>query len=283
MEADLEKMVELAKEGDREALKYILLEIKDSVLGLSIRMLGSPVYAEDECQEIFIKIITHLSGFRGESTFKTWVYRVAANHLLSARKKRAERGCSNFDDFADEIDRGLANGWQNKLSESEIKLRVDEMMISCTQGMLLYLDRDHRLAYIPGEVFEVSGEQGGYILGITPEAFRKRLSRSRKRLYNFMKEYCGFIDPSNPCRCEKHVLAVTSKDARESPAMVFTAYPCRGKYDPDIIKRLNEYDELKRVAVIFHNHPDYTAPDQYVDKVRELIDSGRFDLFNGQN
>jgi RNA polymerase sigma factor (sigma-70 family) len=283
MESDLENFVELAKEGDREALKNVLLTIKDNVFGLALRMLGSPVYAEDETQEIFVKIITHLSGFRGESAFKTWVYRVAANHLLSARKRRAERVCSNFDDFALEIDKGLAVGWQNKLSESELKLRVDEMMISCTQGMLLCLDRDHRLAYILGEVFEVSSEQGGYILDIKPEAFRKRLSRSRKRLYNFMKEHCGLIDPSNPCRCEKHILSTKESNKDKSPYRLFTSYPCRGKYDPDVLKRLHEYDELKRVAVVFHNHPDYEAPDFYVQKLKDLMDSGQFELFNGQN
>ena len=132
MESDLERLVKLAKEGDREALKDVLLAIKDNVFGLALRMLGSPAYAEDETQEIFVKIITHLSGFRGESVFKTWVYRVSANHLLSARKRRAERVCSNFDDFAHEIDKGPAVGWQNRLSESELKMRVDEIMISCT-------------------------------------------------------------------------------------------------------------------------------------------------------
>ena len=129
----------------------------------------------------------------------------------------------------------------------------------------------------------MSSEQGAYILDITSQAFRKRLSKSRKRLYNFMKEYCGLIDPSNPCRCEKHVLANISSDEGKSSYRLFTSYPCRGKYDPDILRRLYEYDELKRVAVVFHNHPDYEAPDFYAEKLKDLMDSGQFELFNGQN
>ena len=98
-----------------------------------------------------------------------------------------------------------------------------------------------------------------------------------------MKEYCGLIDPSNTCRCEKHVLANISSDEGKSSYRLFTSYPCRGKYDPDILRRLYEYDELKRVAVVFHNHPDYEAPDFYAEKLKDLMDSGQFELFNGQN
>jgi len=63
---------------------------KERVFGLAVRMLGHPVDAEEATQEILIKIITHLSAFRQESTFTSWIYRIAANYLLVTRKRRAE-------------------------------------------------------------------------------------------------------------------------------------------------------------------------------------------------
>ena len=282
MESNTESRVESAKEGDREALTEILREIKDRIFGLALRMLGNPTDAEDATQEILIKITTHLSTFRQESAFSTWVYRIAANHLLSARKRRTERIYSNFDDFADEIDRGLAACWPKSLPEAEMKLRVEEMMISCTQGMLLCLDRDHRLAYILGEIFEVSSEQGGYILDITSAAFRKRLSRGRKRLHDFMGKHCGLIRSTNPCTCEKQVLHNALQDSGKAPMRTFSAYPCKGRHDPQIMERLQEFDELERVAVLFRSHPEYSAPQTFVDNLRDLMLSGHFELFNGQ-
>jgi RNA polymerase sigma factor (sigma-70 family) len=282
VESNTESRVESAKEGDQEALTEILLEIKDRVFGLALRMLGNPPDAEDAAQEILIKVTTHLSTFRQESAFTTWVYRIAANHLLSARKRRVERIYSNFDDFADEIDRGLAARWPKSLPEAEMKLRVEEMMISCTQGMLLCLDRDHRLAYILGEIFEVSSEQGGYILDITPAAFRKRLSRGRKRLHDFMGKHCGLIRSTNPCTCEKQVLHNALQDSGKAPVRTFSTYPCKGRHDPQIMERLQEFDELERVAVLFRNHPEYSAPQTFVDNLRDLMLSGHFELFNGQ-
>lgn len=282
MGSDTESLVEAAREGDREALTEILLRIKDRVFGLAVRMLGDPNDAEDAAQEILIKVTTHLSTFRQESAFTTWVYRIAANHLLAARKRRAERLCSNFDEFAGEIDRGLAAQWPNSLPEVEMKLQVEEMMISCTQGILLCLDRDHRLAYILGEIFEVHSEQGGYILDITPAAFRKRLSRSRMRLNDFMKNHCGLIKSSNPCTCEKQVLHSANQGPAGTSDRPFSAYPCRGRHDPEVLERLQEFDELERVAVLFRSHPEYCAPESYVDNLRDLMLSGQFELFNGQ-
>ena len=160
---NLENLVELAKNGDSKALNDLLLGIKDRVFGLALRMLGDTSDAEDATQEILIKVVTHLSEFRQESAFSTWVYRIASNHLLTARRRRAERTYVDFDDFADEIDKGLASEVNRSMPRAIMTIWVKEVMISCTQGMLLCLDRDHRLAYILGEIFDVSGEQGAYI------------------------------------------------------------------------------------------------------------------------
>lgn len=282
MGSNLETLVELAKEGDREALKDLLLKIKDRIFGLAVRMLGHPMDAEDATQEILIKIITHLSAFRQEAAFTSWIYRIAANHLLTARKNQVELRYKSLDYMVEEIDRYLASDWSQSISEAEMKLLIEEMLISCTQGMLMCLDRDHRLAFILGEIFEVSGKQGGYILGITPVAFRKRLSRGRKRLNHFMENNCSLINPSNPCTCERMVLGCTPQKLAEYSERPFTSYPCRGRNGPDVMKHIQEFDKLQRVAVIFRSHPDYAAPETFMDNLRGLINSGRFELFNGQ-
>ena len=92
MESTLENLVQQAKEGSREALESVVLGIQDRIYGLALRMLGYPADAEDAAQEILIKVVTRLDSFRQESAFSTWVYRIAANHLLTTRKRLAETG-----------------------------------------------------------------------------------------------------------------------------------------------------------------------------------------------
>jgi len=79
----LEQLVEEAKAGSRQALEQVLENIQENVYGLSLRMLWHPEDARDASQEILIRVMTHLGDFRGDSAFRTWVYRVSGK--LSSR------------------------------------------------------------------------------------------------------------------------------------------------------------------------------------------------------
>ena len=72
-------------------------------------MLWHPEDAEDAPQEILIRIVIRLGSFRGESAFTTWVYRVAANYLLTTRKRRAKRTAATFEGFGKDLDEGLSD------------------------------------------------------------------------------------------------------------------------------------------------------------------------------
>jgi len=179
MDQPTEELVHSAIEGDKDSLEKLIRGIQDRIYGLAMRMLWLPADAEDATQEILIKIVTHLANFRQESSFSTWCYRIAANHLLTTRKRWAERREMTFEQCEEEIHRGLAQAWPVCIPEVEHGLLVEEVMMGCMHGFLLCLDRELRITYILGEIFEVNSREGAEILTITPEAFRKRLSRAR--------------------------------------------------------------------------------------------------------
>ncbi|MFN8480428.1 MAG: sigma-70 family RNA polymerase sigma factor [Kouleothrix sp.] len=97
-----------ATAGDQDALDRIVHAIQDGIYGLAMRMLGHPDDAADATQEILIKVMTHLGQFRGDSAVTTWVYRIAANHLLSARASRREQQTTSFQ----ALDTLLEAGWR---------------------------------------------------------------------------------------------------------------------------------------------------------------------------
>ena len=78
---ELQSLIEKATAGEKEALETLVTGIQDMVFNLSLQMLGTFPDAEDAAQDILLKVITHLSSFRGESAFATWVFRIAVNHL----------------------------------------------------------------------------------------------------------------------------------------------------------------------------------------------------------
>ena len=65
------------------------------------------------------------------------------------------------------------------------------------------MDREQRITFILGAIFNIDHKLGAEILEITPDNFRQRLSRARKDLHSFMDNKCGLINKSNPCRCPK--------------------------------------------------------------------------------
>ena len=80
--------------GDGRAFDEVYGRYAGMVYGLALRLSGNPAEAEDLTQEVFLRIYRHLSGFRGGSSLKTWVYRVALNQCRSrfARFRPATQG-----------------------------------------------------------------------------------------------------------------------------------------------------------------------------------------------
>lgn len=275
MAYDLDLHVAKARSGDPGALDQIVRAIKDDVYGLAVRMLWHPADAEDATQEILVRIVTSLATFRGESRFRTWVYRVAANHLLSTRKRRAEREKLSFEIFADQLAQGLDLPAPAGDGSPEHALLEEEVKIGCTQGMLLCLDRDHRIAYILGEVFDLSGEEAASILAIAPSAYRQRLSRARRRLREFMERNCGLVNESRPCRCSRRI-GIAIRSGRVHPSrLLFAAHPARGRPSRAVTDGVREMENLHRTAALYRSHPDYAAPESLVARLRELLRGGK--------
>lgn len=74
--------------GRTEQFAYFLDTYGPQVFHLIVRMVGSPEDAEELTQDCFMKAFTHLSSFHGNSSFSTWIYRIAYNEATSALRKK---------------------------------------------------------------------------------------------------------------------------------------------------------------------------------------------------
>jgi RNA polymerase sigma factor (sigma-70 family) len=86
----LDALAKRAIDGDRESLNDLVRALQIPVYGISVRMLWNRADAEDATQEILVRVVTRLSQFDFRSALKTWVYRVAVNHLLDMGPEAAE-------------------------------------------------------------------------------------------------------------------------------------------------------------------------------------------------
>lgn len=275
MVKEIDQMVELAKEGDGDAVEWLIRQIQDRVYALALRMLYTIPDAEDATQEILIKIVTRIGGFRNESSFFTWAMKIAANHLLN-RRKRLHRHQFTFESCEEMIVKDVPDRVTARYPEAEQGLLIDEIRVTCVQGLLQCLDRDHRIVYILSRTMDVSGVEGSAILGITPANFRKRFSRARRKIQAFLVRHCELFRPENHCRCRVQAMAAIDNGLIDPDTPRHMTHPRHNKTKKEFFSCLQEMDALSREAALMRIHPDYAAPERFIERIKTMLHSGNF-------
>jgi RNA polymerase sigma factor (sigma-70 family) len=260
-----EDLVAQARSGDREAMEQLLLRHQPWVLNIAVRMLWRRADAEDATQEVLFKIVKALPTYRGESTFRTWLYRIAVNHILDLRRRdwKVSEPLRSFG----ERDQILSSTAELELPDPRtvpvpIEILVEEAKIGCTTGVLLCLDGRQRLVFILGEILGADDVAGGRIVGVTPVNFRQILSRARRDLYQYMNGSCSLVNPECTCRCARKTRGFLERGVLDAEKLQFSA---------EYRRRVREVvgaraDELWRAyeafgANVFRDHPFYESPD----------------------
>jgi DNA-directed RNA polymerase specialized sigma24 family protein len=215
----------------------------------------------------------HLGSFEGKSRFRTWAYRIAVNHLLNVQKSEMERQGITFTDLSREMDSLPDLDLPDPKSVPvELPLLVEEAKVGCTTAMLMCLDRRQRFAFVLGEVFGASDRIGAEVMEISPDNFRQLLARARHDLYSFMKDKCGLVNPSNPCRCAKKTQAFIDKGYLDPARLQFTMERV-GHVREIAPARLEELQTLanRQHAEVFRDHGFLPVKDQ-VTVLRRLFD-----------
>jgi RNA polymerase sigma factor (sigma-70 family) len=251
-----------AKAGDREAAEVLLIRHQPWIFNLAVRMLLDRADAEDATQEILLKAYKALPAFRNESGFRTWLYRIAVNHILNI-KKAAVPVCS----FADAA-RGLErtpdlDPPDPRTVPVPVEILIEEAKIGCTMGTLLCLDGRQRLAFILGEVFGVSDQVGAEILDVTPVNFRQILSRARRDLYEYLRGNCSLVNPGAACRCVKKTRAFIQGGFVDPRTLRFTSQYQRKVREVAGDRADELIDAYTKVAAqIYRDHPFYEPAEQ---------------------
>lgn len=275
-EGEDQALVRLVQSGSKEALELLLSRHQRWIYNIALRMVCLPQDAEDATQEILIKVLTKLSTFRGESEFRTWLYRLAVNHLLNMRRGRAEAKEWTFDDYGRELDHTPDAEVAAPDSERpDAQLLLREAKIGCTSGMLLCLDREQRLVYVLGEIFGVTDRVGAELLDISRESFRQKLTRARRELCNFMQGKCGLVKESNTCRCARKTQGfiklgyVDPQNLLFARERVIQVREVAGKRSEQLDALFDAYAEVHR------SHPFQESPD-VARSLRTLIERTNF-------
>ena len=271
---ELSALIEKAVAGDKQSLETVLSSVQDLIFNLSLRMLGTFPDAEDASQDILLKVMTHLSSYKGESAFSTWVFRIATNHLRDYKKHMFAKFPLSFEFYGDDIQNADIQNVPDLTQDVERSILAEGLKLSCTNVMLQCLDAESRCIFILGTMFKIDSRIAGDILGITPEAYRQRLVRVRRKMADFLSEYCGEYGKGR-CRCADRVDYAIQCRRIMPKQLSFTSASALGETALEVKEAMEEIDGLSQV---FSFCKTYQPPESLKKFVEEFLNGATYSV-----
>ncbi len=180
------------REGTEHAYEQLLSLYQQPVYNLIFRLLNDPSEAADAVQEVFLKVFRSVRTFRGQSSLKTWIYRIAVNEAYNQRRwfsrhRKQEIGLEAEEEGSRSYSETLSDP-----SRSPYELAVGSETHALIESALLELNPTFRTAVILRDIEDLSYEEIADILQISLGTVKSRILRGREAL---RKTLAGRLEP----------------------------------------------------------------------------------------
>ena len=188
--SDEVQLVERARAGDLEAFEELLGRHQQRVMRVVLSILKEPMDAEEVAQDVFLTVFEKIDHFRGDSSFSTWLHRVAVNAaLMRRRKSKADRSVPLDDVMPSFDERGhlavdIAD-WSQQAGDPVLAREAGEVIEAAVEK----LDEMYRTVFALRDVQGFSTEETVEILELSVPAVKSRLHRARLFLRRELAEY----------------------------------------------------------------------------------------------
>ena len=173
-------LVERAQRGDRRAFDLLVLKYQQKIVQLVMRYVRDPAEALDVSQEAFVKAYRALPGFRGESAFYTWLYRIAINtaknYLVALQRKPVEYGLNPEDSAHSENHARLRD------DDTPEAIAIQEQLRQAVEQAIAALPEELRTAILLREIEGLSYEEIATAMDCPVGTVRSRIFRARETI-----------------------------------------------------------------------------------------------------
>jgi RNA polymerase sigma-70 factor, ECF subfamily len=176
------RLVECLRAGSERAYEDLLLRFQQPVYALALRLLDDPAEACDVVQEVFLKVFRNIGNFRGQSTLKTWIYRITVNEAHNARRWffRHRRREVELDNNPDET-----RNWKETVPDrgrSPFDVAFDREQHVMLEAALERINPIFREAVVLRDITDLSYEEIADVLGVSLGTVKSRILRGREAL-----------------------------------------------------------------------------------------------------
>ena len=194
-EADDQRLIESLRGGAERAYEELLTRFQQPVYTLCVRLLNDEGEASDVVQEVFLKVFRNIGSFRGQSSLKTWIYRITVNEAHNARRWffRHRRREVELD-----TEPGDTRNWRETIpdsSRSPFEEAVDREQAALIQAALDRINPVFRSAVVLRDITGLSYEEIAEILGVSLGTVKSRILRGREALREELQRSPGVRRP----------------------------------------------------------------------------------------
>ena len=183
-----DELIARAQAGDASAFDDLIVKYSQRLYGLVYNMTSNHEDTNDLMQDIWAKAYRSIPGFRGKSSFYTWIHSIGVNMTINFLKKRSRRYHMSLDD----VDANIQNDKEFiELTASSTPVReadLGELQKRLNEAMMK-LSEDHRAAVTMFDIQGMPHAEIAKILGISEGTVRSRLFYAHRQLQNFLSEF----------------------------------------------------------------------------------------------
>ncbi len=170
------------REGSERAYETLLLRFQQPVYNLALRLLNDPSDASDVVQEVFLKVFRNVGHFRGQSSLKTWIFRIAINEAYNQRRwfsrhRNREVGIDDEQDDSRSRSETLADSTQ-----SPFDYVLDREQQAMIESALTRINPTFRAAVVLRDITDLSYDEIAEVLQVSLGTVKSRILRGREAL-----------------------------------------------------------------------------------------------------
>jgi len=185
------------KAGSEDAYAWLIGEFHQPIYGLIYRIVNDPSDAADTTQEVFLKVFRGMKHFHGESSLKTWIYRIALHEASNRRRwwfrhKAQERP---FEPVEPGENSAASEDYLVDRGESPFEKFAHEEVRAVVEKALRHVPEPYRTAIILRDLEEMSYEEVADLLQISLGTVKSRITRGRDALRKKLAEYVREVGP----------------------------------------------------------------------------------------
>jgi RNA polymerase sigma-70 factor (ECF subfamily) len=196
------RLLDTARTGDRPAFEALVAPHERALRSYLHRMTGSSDDADDLVQDTLLKAYEQLSAFRGDASFKTWLFRIASNTAidhLRARKRWTEDAQDRAKAAAIADPNFVTNARQAAAAGPDGVYDMREHVSFCFTCVAKTLPPDQQAALLLRDVYDVSNEDGADAVGRSVAAFKHLVHDGRRTMQTIFEGRCALVSKTGAC------------------------------------------------------------------------------------